>query len=409
MKKVKGKHLLIKFIFDSHNDGGDDGFVCNTLDKYLSLDVWMRLYEKLGKTIERYVKHETKVPSKETISMHRAQMELHISWKKIDAMHSGLCELPSDNIYPYFMVVDVRAVSRVSEFLKKCSKSKALVNGQVDSMENDKSLHSTTSNRSGINDVVNGVKINATTSKQPHEEEYVPEASTPLPKQTNLSYTPSKNVEASEMEIDEYTPTKMIVVNANASVTERDGIGNGEYYYPSTINNNNYNDHTDTKPYSSRGQIKSPRPNKIRATMTKTATSESTAHKRQQTTDAVPSDKAHLNQQLFGDSSGSDVDTIDKTPPTVSSRSHHERKAKLFAQKSIGSMGQSKQSTSSAKVSTSADSSHTNKMKKEKIESPKRSVDEKEREEINKIIRQKIEKNTLTDLSGNQLGLTRIM
>lgn len=406
---MKGKHLLIKFIFDSHNDGGDDdGFVCNSLDKYLSLDVWMRLYEKLGKSIERYVKHETKMPTKETISMHRAQMELHISWKKIDTMHSGLCELSSDDIYPYFMVVDVRAVSRVSDFLKKRSKSKALVNERVDSIENDISPQTTTSNRSDIN-AVNGAKIDATTSKQSHEEEYVPEASTASPKPTNLRYTPSKNIETTEMEIDEYTPTKMIAVNSNASVTERDRCGNGEYYYPSTINNNNYNDCTDTKPYSSRGQIKSPRPNKIRATMSKTATSESIAHKQQQSTDVVPSDKVNLNQMLFGDSSGSDVDTIDPTPPIVSSHSHHERKAKLVAQKSIGSMTQSKPSTSNAKVSCSAGSSHSNKKKTEKNESPKRSVDEKEREEINKIIRQKIEKNTLTDLSGNQLGLMRIM
>lgn len=405
--------MLIKFLFDSHNDALDHGLVSYSVDKYMSLDVWTRLYEKLGKTIERYVKSETKLPTKETIVMTRAQLDLHVSWRQTDAVHSSLCDTTADNIYPYFMVVDVRAVSKVNEFLKKRTKSRSRDNGHADTAEQEDLSPSTTPVCSAINV---GTSEMTNVAIKRHHEEYVPEPRTSSPKPSALSYTPSKNIETKP---DEYTPTKMIVVDA--SVDER----NPFHYSPSPINNNNYNEYTDSKPYS-RGQIKSPRPNKLRASSNLKAT----AHKRLKSAESTSSDKNNLSQDLFGDSSESDADTKARTAPVISSRVNPERKAKSAAQRcpsvlpgsSTSSVSTSLASTSSsiAKASSSTIPSHLAKRLKTKEktvdkrvedadEKPKGTKDEREREEINEIIRQKIATKTLTDLNGKDFGLTRLM
>lgn len=415
---MKGKYLLIKFLFDSHNDALDDGRVGFSVDKYMSLDVWTRLYEKLGKTIERYVKSETKLPTKETIVMTRAQLDLHVSWRQTDAVHSSLCDTTADNIYPYFMVVDVRAVSRVNDFLKKRTKSKSRDNGHADTVEQENSPPSTTPACSAIN--VGNSETNVAI-KRPHEE-YVPEQRTTSPIPSTLSYTPSKNIETKP---DEYTPTKMIVVDATVDERNAFGADVDHHYSPSPINNNNYNEYTDSKPYS-RGQIKSPRPNKLRASTTLKAN----AHKRLKSAESTSSDKNNLSQDLFGDSSESDADTKARTAAVMSSRVNPKRKAKLAAQRctsvlpgsSTSSVSTTLASTSSsiAKASSSTIPIHpakrlktkektVDKRVKDASEKSKGTKDEREREEINEIIRQKIATNTLTDLNGKDVGLTRLM
>lgn len=436
--QVKGKHLLIKFLFDSHNDASNHGLVCNSVDKYMSLDVWMKLYEKLGKPIDRYVKNETKQPTEETISMQRAQLDLHISWKKVDALHSAMCDLTPDAVYKYLLLVDVCTYSRVEDFVKKGAKTKSLVNGHAVSLENENLPQSTTVNGSGINDG-NGKPNIADTNKRRHEE-YVPEASTASPKHSNLRYTPSKNFET---DADEYTPTKVIVVDAGTA--KCDNIEDGHHYFPSPINNNNHYEFTDSKPYS-RGQIKSPRPNKIRMSASKTTMVEPFGHERMPSVDGKATSKANLSQDLFGDSSGSDAEAKEPPAPVIPLRSKPERKAKLVAQKSISSIGALKPSKLSSLASNSAKSSSSGrkalptpsssnfakifklqgesveclvkspdekrndkKGAEKSVEKPKISNEERETEMINKLILEKIANNTLTDSSGKQIGLTCLM
>lgn len=396
--QVKGKQLLIKFVFESHTDALDHGHVCYSVDKYMSLDIWTRLYEKLSKPMERYVRNPMKMPAKETIQMHRAQLDLVVSWKKVDEMHSGVCDTVTHEMYPYFMVVEVHTVTRVNDFVRKLSKFKAESNGRNDSMENESAPEATRVQQNVPIAGDSGAR-NACMSKRTHEE-YVPEKWTAVPDLFNLSYTPSKNGGTS---VDEYTPTKMVKVEGGTEA--RGTIGDDHHYFPSPINNNNYKEHSTSKPYS-RGQIKSPRPNKVRATTSRAAATETVGIKRSAETMLL--DKGNLSTDLFGDSSGSDAE-VKALVARVTTRAPPERKAKLVAQKSIGPSKASTSSATSGKASSSATSSHPIKKVVKKEKSVEKPTNEQEYEMINEIIRQKIESNTLTDACGNQVGLTRLM
>lgn len=109
---------MIKFKFDSYKDAKDHRMYCHSLDKYMSLDVWKNLYEKISRPIDRYVRNESSAPSKETIPMRRSQLDLSVSWQKCDSHHLSLLELAPERVYTYSMEVTVRGVSRVNEFVK---------------------------------------------------------------------------------------------------------------------------------------------------------------------------------------------------------------------------------------------------------------------------------------------------
>lgn len=96
---------------------------CYSLDKYLSLDAWSSMFEKLSKPIERYVQNETQMPAKETLKMRRAQLDLSISWQQCDSLHLSMLGLEPERVYGYLMVVKVRPVSKVNEYLKTNSTS----------------------------------------------------------------------------------------------------------------------------------------------------------------------------------------------------------------------------------------------------------------------------------------------
>lgn len=93
--------------------------------------MWSQLYEKIGKSIERYVTNENKIPSKEIITMRRAQLDLHVSWQQSDSLHMSMLGLEPDKVYSNLMVVKVRGVSKVNEYIKTCPVNRA----QDDSME----------------------------------------------------------------------------------------------------------------------------------------------------------------------------------------------------------------------------------------------------------------------------------
>lgn len=124
-RQIKDKKLLFKYIFESHKDALGQPLNCHSLDKYMSVDAWTNLYEKIAKSVDRYVANEAKMPSKEKISMRHAQMELEVSWQKCDALHLSMLELEPSEVYTYFMVVKTNAVSKVNEFMKmRSAKSK---------------------------------------------------------------------------------------------------------------------------------------------------------------------------------------------------------------------------------------------------------------------------------------------
>lgn len=133
--------MVIKFKFDSYNDAWEHRMYCHSLDKYMSLDVWKNLYEKISKPIDCYVTNESNVPSKESIPMRRSQLNLDISWQKCDAHHLSLLGLETEKVYSYLMEVKVRAVSKVNEF----EKSRSTASEHDASMENN-NLPSSVSN-----------------------------------------------------------------------------------------------------------------------------------------------------------------------------------------------------------------------------------------------------------------------
>lgn len=132
-KQIKGKKLVIEFKFDSFNDEREHRMQCHSLDKYMSLDVWKNLYEKISKPIDRYVRNEWNVPSKETIPMRRSQLDLNVSWQKCDSHHLSLLGLESERVYTYLMEVKVRGVSKVNEFVK----TRSIASEHDASMENN--------------------------------------------------------------------------------------------------------------------------------------------------------------------------------------------------------------------------------------------------------------------------------
>lgn len=105
----------------------------------------MQLYEKIGKSIDRYVKDETRQPSKETISMRRAQLDLNVSWQKCDSPHLKMFGLESDKVYTYLMVIKVRAVSKVNEY----SHNRPISSAYDNSMEKNNNHLASTNNSNG--------------------------------------------------------------------------------------------------------------------------------------------------------------------------------------------------------------------------------------------------------------------
>lgn len=131
----------MKFKFDAYTDGIDRRMICYSVDKYMSLDAWTNLYEKITKPIDRYVKNETEMPPKETITMRRAQYDLNISWQKCDSMHLSMLGLESDEVYTYLMVIKVRTVSKVKEYLKirsiSCERNSSTENNNLSPKRNE--------------------------------------------------------------------------------------------------------------------------------------------------------------------------------------------------------------------------------------------------------------------------------
>lgn len=64
--------------------------------------------------------------------MRRAQLDLHVSWQQSDSIHMSILGLEPNKVYNDLMVVNVRGVSKVNEFIKTCSISGT----HDDSMEN---------------------------------------------------------------------------------------------------------------------------------------------------------------------------------------------------------------------------------------------------------------------------------
>lgn len=127
----------MKFKFESNADAMDHRMVCYSLDKYLTLDAWSNIFEKLSKPIDRYVQNEAKMPARESLKMRRAQLDLSISWQQCDSLHLSMLGLEPERVYTYLMVVKVRAVSKVNEYLKANSTSTE----HNDSTENDNLTH----------------------------------------------------------------------------------------------------------------------------------------------------------------------------------------------------------------------------------------------------------------------------
>lgn len=430
VSQVKGKYLVIKFVFDIYNDGG--GLVCNSLDKYLPTHAWSKIYEKLNKSIEQYVEKDMQRPSKKMIKIHSFQLQLSCSWADFNEMYrsllgddtsGGTVDQSADRIfYPYILTVKVHQLSRIDEFDKNRSKAELLAKDRAESKEIDDAPQSTTATSSGIQ--VGKCEPSSPTSRKRHHEEYVPSATTVSPKHSKLTYTPSKSVEA---KADEYTPCEF--VSADATTAEAIGYR----YYPSPINNNNRNEYplNTSKPYS-RGQIKSPRPNRTRSKLSMIDAIEAS----EPSAVDKSSTKANLSPDLFGESPNTADEVNSPTEASVelpiSPRKRSKRRAKVITQRTIDSFtipktasssssstslsSSSKTSTSSAKVSSTARCSPLHKRSKSTVDrkTNKNDDDASKREEeelqtIHEKIRRKIESNTLTDHRGNQIGLTRLM
>lgn len=186
--QVNNKVLLFQFQFESHKTISNENEV-NSLDKYLSIDIWLQIYEKFRKPLETYIAHPDNPPKDETIVMKRAQLELRLTWKKTRSFHTEIIRQEKKNVdnWPSFLSIKVRMISALDTYKKMLSKRT--------SGESLASLD--------LSAEANHLKADPLTD---NVEEYVPSSRTAI---KPLIYNPSSNGSGTSANAasDEYTPS----------------------------------------------------------------------------------------------------------------------------------------------------------------------------------------------------------
>lgn len=174
----------------------------------MTLENWSDVFHKLSRPIESYMQCLEKPLASEKISLRRSQLELRVSWHKTDSAYTAFFENADDrNWCPYFIKVEIKAVSKISEY-RKVRDNESSANkpsNRTDHKDADVHLNDSTDSIESKNSEVENLLQNQV-------EEYVPTAmqtdDSPA-KTTYPKYTPTPVLmsSATENTDDEYTPS----------------------------------------------------------------------------------------------------------------------------------------------------------------------------------------------------------
>ncbi|XP_031620826.1 uncharacterized protein CG4951-like [Contarinia nasturtii] len=203
-RQINDKFLIVQFQFDSYDVKGGD---VHSLDKYIGLDLWSQIYTKLNTPLEKYKSNIEAKLKAETISMHRAQLELKLTWRNKQPFHREVLNQEKKNcdLCPFVLIVSISPVSLVNKYKKQLSQDKLTTEKSQSKSTNEHKSATQPKLMSGRESSdSNGTRTPNSVDSTENVEEYVPPGITTA---KNLNYTPSPT---GVKKMDEYTPPNSI-------------------------------------------------------------------------------------------------------------------------------------------------------------------------------------------------------
>lgn len=190
---------------------GKHGSHVSTLDKYMSLENWIEIFNKLNKSVDKYVSKPDQQLQAEKIVLRQMQLELHISYQKTNQSLASVINHIEDDLFPFYFDIHVKGISRIDDYFKAL---------KTDIPQSTKT--SGASSSAMASGIVTGGRAGAAV------EEYVPTPRTVPATRSRSSpiYTPARLLAVPEV-LHQYTPEKL-------SKDSPDEF-NGNAYRPSPI------------------------------------------------------------------------------------------------------------------------------------------------------------------------------
>lgn len=203
-----------------------------SLDKYLGVDVWSQIYQKVEVKLQAYGTNVDTAVKDEIICLDRAQLELDVSWKPFRTYQKDVvrqikgksCDKPCDK----FLNVKVRAISALDKFRKLHGLEKTSEKKSTESIDSEPSTSAGSTSAGAAENRSSNGSTSKSQSQSQSIEEYVPEPVTDI--SNSLDYTPStlsnsvENVVASPVDHghdddddDVYTPN--VIGNNDSQIT----------------------------------------------------------------------------------------------------------------------------------------------------------------------------------------------
>lgn len=176
-----------------------------SLDKFMSYNDWLIIFENITVFLKQYLSDETNPPEKSSISIPSIQLELIITWQKTRSIHADILSLNLNECFSHYMSIEVKTISKVNEFLllqKSDLENNVECNNEMDS--NRQINHDDDTDNNDVDDDDND-DDNDNHDNDGKYEEYIPEAKHNLP---NIKYTPMTNARKNgNYKHDEYIPS----------------------------------------------------------------------------------------------------------------------------------------------------------------------------------------------------------
>lgn len=190
-----------------------------SLDKWLTLDDWTKIFNELEPLVQEYFPNQTITTDRNIII--NSNLSLNVSWIRMNTSLALFCGMRSATCYDYYIKIKVNCVSSFTDHLKnveqnidsfKCGGSGGGINN-----DDKPSIPLQLKSKSSSTEICIDSNVNNNSEKESSDisiksenidEEYIPT----LPKDSAsvnlIAYVPSKKENQTDLSNNEYTPTK---------------------------------------------------------------------------------------------------------------------------------------------------------------------------------------------------------
>lgn len=196
----------------------------------MSHNDWLIIFENLSVVKKQFLSDEKNISEKSSISIPSIQLELTVTWQKTRSVHADILSLNFNNCFSQYMAVEVKTISKVSEF-----------RSLQESAENN-NVHSPVSKSKSHRRVKTRERGDG--EREERHEEYVPTTKHVSP---SVKYTPmTRALATTEHEHEEYTPSG--VSTEDLLIPDDDEANPSGEYRPSHAANNDGHDKPKASP-----------------------------------------------------------------------------------------------------------------------------------------------------------------